>query len=344
MPSTTRSSSSSAIRFPSSKQHHHATAKKPSPSSSSSASKPDAITLLFRREVQSLLSTVPALPSHVAPDAPVHVVACVERLSLSGIQQSVQLCQAGDETWVTRTEGARQYFPRAGRVQKRLRGAADDPTHDDDDVEAEAEVEPGADRDEDERVTIRKKKSKKSHRASFETPRAARPLSSPSSSSLSSSRRRSSDPTRAPHKKAREPRRVRRDRDDDDDEYDDDDGANSTETEHSHLARTRRRDRAGSAEMLTSIGEEDRGAAGVEPPLGRGHRRCSGRNSTPQDASASASSSTAFKVKTEDGGDDLASLCGRVGGLEFRSTVDPESEYERTPAPASADIKGKGRA
>ncbi|GAA5899285.1 transcriptional repressor WHI5 [Sporobolomyces salmoneus] len=332
MPSTTRSSTS-AIRFPSSKQAIAPTSK----SNSSSTSKPDAITLLFRREVQSLLSTPPALPSHIPANTPVEVVACVERLSLSGIQQSVQLCQAGDETWVTRTEGARQYFPRAGRVQKRLRG-------NDEDVEEEERggVEQTRERVEEDGtdgVTVRRKKSRKSHSRPNETP----PNPTSSSSSSSSSRRRRSPA--APQKKKRHGNRHETDREAEEDE-DFDDGA-STETEHSHLTRTRGSRRTG---LLTSIGEEEGagGGGGTESvQLGRGHRRCAGRNGTPQ-ARPSASDDTEPHVKNEEV-DDLASLCGRVGGLEFRSTVDPESEFERSPVPvpvaSSSNVtKGKGRA
>lgn len=84
--------------------------------------KVDSMTLLFRREVQSLLGTTPT----AANGHPIEVVAAIERLSKSGLQQSVQLCRAGEETWVTRTEGGREYFPRVGRVQKRVRDAEEE--------------------------------------------------------------------------------------------------------------------------------------------------------------------------------------------------------------------------
>ncbi|GAA5834946.1 hypothetical protein JCM3766R1_002049 [Sporobolomyces carnicolor] len=330
MPSSTRSSTS-AIRFPSSKQ-----AVTPTTKSTSTASKPDAITLLFRREVQSLLSTPPALPSHVPADTPVEVVACVERLSLSGIQQSVQLCQAGGETWVTRTEGGRQYFPRAGRVQKRLRGPEEDheetqDVEDGEDLARERREAPSGD------ATVRRKKSKRSDaRSQLETPanRAS------SSSQSSSSRRRTA---LAPKKKKKHDHRHRHrsDASQEVSDREDSDDAASTETERSHLARTRGGHRVAT---LTSIGEED----AYEPAqLGRGQRRCAGRNTTPQHAKTPVSELNGIQVKREES-DDVASLCGRVGGLEFRSTVDPESEYEATPGPsivASTSLdKGKARA
>lgn len=289
MPSTSSRTtrSSTAIRFPSIKNAVATTPK------SSSCSKPDAITLLFRREVQSLLSTPPSLPSHIPANTPVEVVACVERLSLSGIQQSVQLCQAGEETWVTRTEGPRQYFPRAGRVQKRLRGNGDD------DDEGDNEQTGGANEMEVE-SPIRRKKSKK-HQSRQPGPEIETPRNEGVADS-STLRRNALD---APHKKKKHHRSSRSKASVDQVS----DGGASTETEQSYLARTRRTQ---SPAMLTSIGEEGEDGA----PLGRGRRRCAGRL-TPQ-----AESEGSFKVKHEEG-DDLASLCGRVGGLEFRSTVDP---------------------
>ncbi|GAA5854343.1 hypothetical protein JCM5353_008969 [Sporobolomyces roseus] len=290
MPSTSSRTtrSSAAIRFPSSKN-----AVATTPKSSSSSSKPDAITLLFRREVQSLLSTPPTLPSHIPANTPVEVVACVERLSLSGIQQSVQLCQAGEETWVTRTEGARTYFPRTGRVQKRLRGS-------------EEEMEQGDEEQMDEEVVVesptRKKKSKKTHsgRQELETPDNYRGRGSATSSSSTFNR----NVLAAPEKK----KKHRKSRQEASRDGNSDDGA-STETEQSYLGRTRG---GRSPAMLTSIGED-------VAQMGRGQRRCTGRR-TPQ--ACTSEGEGLVKVKHEES-DDLASLCGGVGGLEFRSTVDP---------------------
>ncbi|GAA5885519.1 hypothetical protein JCM16303_002241 [Sporobolomyces ruberrimus] len=325
MPSTTRSrSTATATRFPSSKRAVAAVPK--------SSPKPDAITLLFRREVQSLLSTPPALPSHIPADTPVEVLACVERISLSNVQQSVQLCQAGAERWVTRTEGARHYFPRTGRVQKRLRGNEDE----------ETETEPQESMEEDEEdgqdglsggVTVRRKKSKRSHsrRETFETPNESE--RGQASSSSSSARRR--DPV-APQKKKKHSRKVRHeDRDGHREDQEFDDGA-STETERSHLARTRDPAEPGTLSYI--------GGGGDEPAsFGRGQRKCFGRNNTSQGGRAPTQEGAETAVKSEEA-DDLASLCGRVGGLEFRSTVDPESEYERTPGPAASTSSGKGKA
>ncbi|GAA5923520.1 uncharacterized protein JCM15063_003674 [Sporobolomyces koalae] len=338
---TTRSSSGAIRRFPSSKSAVTSAARQ-----KSTSSKPDAITLLFRREVQSLLSTAPALPSHIPADTPVEVVACVERLSLSGIQQSVQLCQAGDETWVTRTEGARQYFPRAGRVQKRLRGNDDE---DDGNERDEEDQDTGRERAQLEPADKRAKKSRKrdSVRLPVETP-----INQESSRSATSSARRRGSPSAPDRKKKRDYRRSRRDHNNEMPDFDD--GA-STETERSHLAQTRGRQ---GGDMLAPIGEQ----VGESVQLRRGQRKCAGRSQTPVNGSVEVT-----KVKAEEA-DDVASLCGRVGGLEFRTTVDPgwfhfphelnkssqaeagvpavpaESEREITPVPAERSTTDKGKA
>ncbi|GAA6058736.1 hypothetical protein JCM10212_003424 [Sporobolomyces blumeae] len=324
---STRNSSSRSIPFASSKT---AVAAK-------SSSKPDPITLLFRREVQSLLATPPCLPSHVPADTPVEVVACVERLSLSGIQQSVQLCQAGGETWVTRTEGARQYFPRAGRVQKRLRGGDD---------EADEEARDGDEHEmiEADSSTSSRKKSKKKARKGHHDQVERDEIETPVGSTTSSRRHKAVPAAPLKHKRHRRSSRRIHEHDGDDAEFDD--GA-STETEGSYLAGTRG---VRSPAMLTSIDEERE-----QTQFGRGQRRCFGRANLSQRGTPTEDVAGRTKVKSEaDESDDLASLCGRVGDLEFRSTVDPESECEKTPAPSSAEDekptisrsldKGKGRA
>lgn len=100
-----------------SKTRSHAVSTKPGVSTVINAkdSTSDPMTLLFRREVQTMLTIA---PPNVDPDTPVKVLAAIERLSLSGTQQSLQLCEAGNERWVTRTEGDRCFFPRLGRVNK----------------------------------------------------------------------------------------------------------------------------------------------------------------------------------------------------------------------------------
>ncbi|KAL8292354.1 hypothetical protein RQP46_001820 [Phenoliferia psychrophenolica] len=88
----------------------------------------DSMKLLFRREVANMLTLPPHLSDVDADGKPieVEVVAAIERLASSGQQQSIQLCRAGDVSWVTRTEGDRAYFPLVGRVSKRIRDADDD--------------------------------------------------------------------------------------------------------------------------------------------------------------------------------------------------------------------------
>ncbi|GAA5937292.1 hypothetical protein JCM1841_006031 [Sporobolomyces salmonicolor] len=233
------------------------TSKRPSMSKSYKSA-----TLLFRREVQSMLSTPLALPSHLPANASVEVLACLERLSTSGIQQSVQLCRAGEEEWVTKTEGERTSFPRVARVQKRARAAA----------AVENEEDDGADQDTEQE---------------------------PPTSSSSARRAAPASPTKKPRTSDRGNRRAN-----------DDEGA-ATEREKAHRGRRVPQNPS----MLATVNEEHGGV--VAGPgrlsslsgLGRGQRRCTGR--------------TAFVKKEHDGGDDLASSCGRVDGLEVRSTIDP---------------------
>lgn len=92
--------------------------------------KVDPIIALFRRECAHMLQT-PLLPPTLSAEAhnalvnqPIEVLAAMERISTNGSQQSVQICRVGGdtgETWVTRTEGERRFFPVVGRVSKRGR-------------------------------------------------------------------------------------------------------------------------------------------------------------------------------------------------------------------------------
>lgn len=95
--------------------------------------------LLFRREVSSFLLTSPAGASQ---DSTV-VLAAIERISSSGMQESVQLCEntTGDVRWVTRTEGKREFFPRVGRVKANKRVRDDDEAENEVVEEAEQEGE-----------------------------------------------------------------------------------------------------------------------------------------------------------------------------------------------------------
>lgn len=147
------------------KTRSHAVSSKPgiqtSAAKKESTALADPMTLLFRREVQSMLTIA---PPNVDPDQPVRVLAAIERLSLSGTQQSLQLCEAGTERWVTRTEGDRTYFPRLGRVNKhqpkRLR---------EDDIEEEVEV-----KNEDTPILETPRSSKKAKSSKMEPPPAPR--------------------------------------------------------------------------------------------------------------------------------------------------------------------------
>lgn len=170
-------------------------------------------------------------------------------------------------------------------------------------------MEQGDEEQMDEEVAVesptRKKKSKKTHsgRQELETPDNYRGRGCATSSSSTFNR----TVLAAPEKK----KKHRKSRQEALGDGNSDDGA-STETEQSYLGRTRG---GRSPAMLTSIGEEGEDVA----QLGRGQRRCIGRR-TPQ--ASTSEGEGLVKVKHEES-DDLASLCGGVGGLEFRSTVDP---------------------
>ncbi|GAA5979944.1 hypothetical protein JCM11641_007593 [Rhodosporidiobolus odoratus] len=215
MPSTR--SSSGALPFPASKSSSTVTKSK----SSSKRAPPtglDASIALFRSEVLSLLSAPPPVPAHikVKPSDQVEVLCGFERISSHGIQQSVQVCRvvpggsrtgSEGESWVTRMEGARNYFPRIARVQKRLRATDED---------SDAEGEDGEDMDEDEAMA---------------TPSSSRTKKSRTSSSSKEKEKQRAAAPDAPRKSRRTTSRRHAHNDEDFD-----DGA-ETETEASHLAR-----------------------------------------------------------------------------------------------------------
>ncbi|KAK4694326.1 hypothetical protein P7C70_g8752, partial [Phenoliferia sp. Uapishka_3] len=86
-----------------------------------------AVSLLFRHEVAQILTSTPAnLSNNSGNTTEVEILAQIQRIVGNGQQQSVQLCRAGDVTWVTKTDGDRQYFPVAGRASKRIHAPEDD--------------------------------------------------------------------------------------------------------------------------------------------------------------------------------------------------------------------------
>ncbi|GJN94005.1 hypothetical protein Rhopal_007068-T1 [Rhodotorula paludigena] len=310
----------SAVARPSRGIHKEKDAKALARKIAAAPSKPDPkMALLFREEVKSLLARTPALPASLALDPATTVIgvrASFERQSGSGFQESVQFCTGTDaqgrsEDWVVRTEGARSLFPRVAQSKTKKRFRAED-TESNLAVAADDEELDAVDQD---HTPPRRKKH----------------------SSSSSSRRVSG--LAAPKKKSRRPHRP-----ESSDYYDaagEDDGM-TTETEASHLARTRNR-----SSRRDLVGQDDEDEDG---DLGRGKRRCSGREAGAF-ASTSGSTSTAMRRSLSRGDDepvikaegnetdDLSSLCGRVGGLEMRSTVEPDTDID---LPTTS--KGKGKA
>lgn len=292
-------------------------------------------TALFRSEVRAMLSGPPPCPAHIKLKSTdkVDVIGAFERLSSSGIQQSIQLCQvlpggsrAGGqgETWVTRMEGDRAYFPRQARLSKRLRRVdeSDEESSDEDKM-----LEDEAHDDEAQATPHSRKKARTSttsskSKAAPEAPRKARKVAPASSPSTSTRRRRNA----AAHS---------------DEEFDE--GAR-TETEASHLAS--KHAPYGAANLASS----STGSSTSSRRRSHHHHSSpssSSHASTPATASTSGlRRSTRHERKSEDvdepvvkreeeddgasvsGGyapsmDDLSSLCGRVEGFKVEETVEP---------------------
>lgn len=337
--------------------------RKSAPAATGAASsKPSPMTLLFRREVASLLATAPPnISSDLLNNSDIELLAAIERISSSGQQQSVQLHRVGGErgeTWVTRTEGGREWFPRVGRVEKKrvraasesgsdgegegeAEGAGRDNGPEDMDVEGEEHegegTTPRASRKKSSTRDERHKKKKTGDGQDQATPRATGPAGN-------SNDRSSRDAPDAPRRKSRHEAPSRRStmttRD-----YNNDSG-DETEREGSVRGRgskgkqravvdavlddnvTARRRASKKASNSTSASSE-RGctpeeftamlSSGIEH-FGRGKRRCAGRSEEP----------AGVVVKTEDF-DDLASLCGRVGDLDVQSSTGDGEELELKP-------------
>lgn len=240
----------------------------------------------IREEMRAFITHLPPVPPgrkfHRKSAAISKPGNTIDRRTRDGWQETYTHYVAVDKygnklEWHERCEGQTRLFPREMQARKRLRN--------DDEY---AYVDAAVDAETAEQATPRKASKK-------------RASATASSSSSSSSRHKAP----AAPKKDKDGRRARARAADIDDDVDFDDGA-TTETEASHLARTRNKDhgRRGAA-MLG----EDLAGDNDDEELGRGKRRCSARLA---------------RVKTEPGeGDDLASLCGRVDGLEFRSTAEP---------------------
>jgi hypothetical protein len=300
-------------------------------------------TALFRSECLALFSAPPPVPSHIKlkPTDKIDVLAVVERLSASGIQQSVQMCQvlpggsrAGGEgeSWITKMEGAKVYFPRASRVTKRLRAVAE--SDEESGGEADRMLDDGSEEEQEEQATPNSRKksrtstssSTRSKKDAPEAPRKSR-RTAPASSPSSSSRRRR-------HAAA----------DSDDEEFDD--GAN-TETEASHLARKH------APYGASNLASSSAGSSSSSRRRSHHHSSATSSHSHSYSHSLAPTPSTSGLrrsarhqpeveqqevVKREDeddnasisGGyaaslDDLSSLCGRVEGFKVEETVEPGS-------------------
>ncbi|KAK4700119.1 hypothetical protein P7C70_g6131, partial [Phenoliferia sp. Uapishka_3] len=238
---------------------------------------PKDMALLFRREVAQFLTSTPAGVSDVdefGDPIEVEVLAQIERLVGNGQQQSIQLCRAGEATWVTKTDGARQYFPVAGRVPKRVRAADDDE---------------GAQGQED--VPMAAKPAAKRRKAPAAKKAAAAAAEVPFTPDAAEAKKRAAP--KAPRKDRKHKKQPPIYEEDEDADYE---GGAPVESE---------------AEMRSR----------VRDALRRGGNRAGTR------------SEGRGQVKVEENDEvDIASLCGKVSGLDVHSAIDTESHYSRSRA------------
>ncbi|GAA5841816.1 hypothetical protein JCM11251_004072 [Rhodosporidiobolus azoricus] len=300
MPST-RSASSSAgsLDFPSTKS---SSSLKKSSGPASKAITPktgfEASLALFRSEAIALLSAPPPVPPHIklASSDKVIVNAAIERISSRGVQQSLSFCHVNKkgkegefgESWVTKMEGERVYFPRIGQVKKRLRALEES------DEEREQE--------DDALVTE-------------ETPRK-----SGRKSSSSSSKKRSSAP-HAPRKSRRTGHSSSSRHHHDADHSDDDlnEGSTTATEATSHLASRHGRARD-AAPLASSSASSSRRTTRTS--------RASTAELFAQVKQEELEAGDAGYLSTATVTSDLASLCGRVQGLGVRGTAEPESGHD----------------
>ncbi|GAA5893084.1 hypothetical protein JCM6882_003882 [Rhodosporidiobolus microsporus] len=330
MPSTTRASAASGLDFPSTKSTKSSTKSKSKAVAKPAASSLTEMTALFRSQIRELVAAPPPVPSHIklASTDSIQILSQWERVSSRGVQQSVVMSQVArkghpdevGEMWITRTEGDKTFFPRTERVKKRLRSVQES---DEEDAAMIDDVEEATPAKSSRKTTS----SSKKRSTAPDAPRKAR-KTDPLASSSSSHRRR-------------------RDADHSDDDADADDGA-TTETEASHLAR--RHGRARDAAPLASSSSSSSAPRKSTSSSSRHHRTDAGpsasntrRATRASTAASSGFGGDLFSVKQEEhdesgyatsatgvsaGGDDLASLCGRVEGMGVRSTMEPETDLE----------------
>ncbi|GAA6032891.1 hypothetical protein JCM8097_000034 [Rhodosporidiobolus ruineniae] len=295
-------------------------------------------TALFRDEVKAMLARPPPMPPHVKlkRGEKVEVYSTIHRMTTHGMQESIQVCGVGDQTWVTRTEGVREHFPRIARVPKPASGSKRVRTSESDDEALALE--------DDERT----------------------PTSSSRKKSRTSTSSRKSGAPAAPRKSHRTaPSRRPRYTSDSDSDDSDDDGA-TTETEHSHLAR-RHGGTRGAAPLASSSAASSSKRRTTTTSSSRARRddlstssaaASAGLRRSARQAASPAALATHIKPEPVDDdhssfgrasragtatGDELSSLCGGINGLDVWSSVE-DTDAETSAAAFSAVNKGKARA
>ncbi|KAM0792010.1 hypothetical protein ACM66B_007121 [Microbotryomycetes sp. NB124-2] len=301
--------------------------KKPS----TTAAKPNPMTAIFRREVAIMLGSCPSDIRSMFPNGQVETLGMMERMSTTGLQETVQLkrIEGTQEMWVTRTEGGREWFPRSARVQKRLRGNEEEVEQDEDELDDEQE------RDGEEERTRRRSKRRTSTSqrdddddAEFETP-------------VNATRRHSSSSTRskAPRKKKTSTRRTAAAVDTDMTMIDENEqvdvfGPRGGNDEDEQGDETERED--GARERGSVDGKRTSKHVSTRRSKSKASSSSSGSSKRRTRSSSVAARAVLESEDNESAGggdalaaqmteDDLASLCGRVDNLDVQSSLDAES-------------------
>ncbi|GAA6019352.1 hypothetical protein JCM10207_001268 [Rhodosporidiobolus poonsookiae] len=309
MPAATRSATTgNNLAFTASKPSSSKAVTKSKSKSTPAAGSLEASIALFRSEGLALLSAPPPVPSYIdlRPADQVQVLAAIERVTSRGLQQSVQLCQISGtggsqgESWVTRTEGGRSYFPRVAQIKKRMRAVREDADEEDGDEEDGDEEEEQREREQAEERTPfgSAKKKARTSTASASSSRKDKAPDAPRKPTRASA----SSPSTSRHRSRRNPA------DRDDPASDDEDDGATTATEESHLAQ-----RHGGTRRVAPLGS----ASGSGSRVRRSARHRSKEHE-------------ARRVKQEET-DELASLCGGIDGMGVRSTVEPDTDHEMPP-------------
>ncbi|KAK4052260.1 hypothetical protein OIO90_004482 [Microbotryomycetes sp. JL221] len=334
--STTTTSTNDTRRFasmPTSKSRH---------TTAATSRQSQNMTTLFRQEVATLLSSAPvdllkrynhSSSSVYSNESLIQQLACFERVSTSGLQETVQLSQlkGTNEMWVTRTEGGKEWFPRLGRVTKRVREVDQDDQHSDDD-----RYDDGDDVEQDQNIESttnrhQQRRRKTNHQTNKDKVR--------------------DDDVDIEFVERRKTKQSNRRRHRHEQENDEDDDDTMMDTMTMKQKRRSNRNRSHVNDTMESIDEDDGNLTVREEeddddnervekrrPSGAGHTKRSSVNKTTTTKRSTRTSRRAASVVAQSDDDhdtnrplqvepsltedDLTSLCGRVDNLDVESQLD----------------------